>query len=84
MADIGAITGDPAMLSARLSLLLLHPGRSAGPAGEGRIRRWLRCARDRRQLATLDDRLLADMGLSRDDLPRRPDSIRLRAGGDWP
>lgn len=71
------------MMPTRLSLLHTSPIGSAGPAGEGRLRRWLRCARDRRHLATLDDRLLTDMGLSRDDLPRRPESVWLHAGEGW-
>lgn len=71
------------MMLARLSLLPPSSIGSAGPAGEGRIRRWLRCARDRRHLATLDDRLLTDIGLTRNDLPRRPETIWLRAGEGW-
>jgi hypothetical protein len=66
-----------------VSLLLLRPGRSAGPAGEGRLRRWLRCARDHHHLGTLDDRLLRDVGLSRDEGPARGASIGLRAGEEW-
>ena len=46
------------------------PARHAGPAREGRWRRMLRWVRDRRHLREIDDRLLRDVGLTREDVRR--------------
>ena len=35
------------------------------------VRAWHRWARARRELSTLDDRTLADIGVSRNDVPKR-------------
>ncbi|KMO34046.1 hypothetical protein VQ02_19710 [Methylobacterium variabile] len=50
----------------RLALRLCRPGLpGSGPPGEGAWTRQLRQRRDRASLADLDDRLLRDMGLTR-------------------
>jgi len=42
-----------------------HPAANPGERGLARLRAWRRRAKDRARLAALDDRMLADIGISR-------------------
>jgi uncharacterized protein YjiS (DUF1127 family) len=44
------------------------PGRASGVSLGGRMRQYFRTRADLRRLRALDDRMLADMGLSRSDI----------------
>jgi uncharacterized protein YjiS (DUF1127 family) len=44
-----------------------HSAGNAVPRLFGALREWRRRSKGRTQLATLDDRMLADIGISRDD-----------------